>query len=493
MSLDNILSPDAIQKKQRFATREFSSFLNSEKFEYDYKDFELVSSFYNLFLGGFYAAKDEAKSDVINLDDAIQRMYFSALSSTNLLNKLDCNNFIFFHNFDNLNFKTSDYESNLRIVKGLSNQFKQSDLDLKKKAYSYFFNLSTFLNDNLSGFLNEQQTKNIKVNKYKSPLAVRSNLGVDDDSADTIENISFVKTHYDDIIGNVDAKDQLTESITKLFLYNSEKKKNPALEMRQFKQKYLLTGAPGNGKGMLAAYAATLSSKLAQDSNKKLNILTLDNNSTYQDGPVIKLINHLKHIDSKDDLYLIILDEVDSMFTTRLDHKTQNYQKKLVNELLKFTDNSVEYVNKGNYVMVAMTNNPTQLDPAFLSRMNRGTYVCEGPKTKDEKVLLMKNLIYSMVPEDKVKIRDWDAISDTAYALNLSGREIAGCVDNLFEHTAIKKTPFDLINKSYDAQLSFFNNFKDVTQTKVFDEILKTGERRYVENYLTLGGKNDSV
>lgn len=486
MSLDTVLNHELIERKQKFTSKEFSSFLDSEKLEHNYKDFDIINNFYSLYLGGFYAAKDVAKKDVLHLDDAIQRMYFSALSSNNLLKNINSNKSLFFNNFNHLNFKTSDYESNLRIIKGLSNKIKRSNLDLKKEAYSYFFDLNNILTERLDGFLDDKQINNIRFNKPMQEH-VRTKFS-DEKNNTTSESVSFVETNYDDIIGNSDVKDQLTESVTKLFLYNSEKKKNPALEMRQFKQKYLLTGEPGNGKGMLAAYAATLGSKLAKEKNKNLNIVTLENNSTYQDGPIIKLVNHLKNIDSKDDLYLVILDEVDSMFTSRLDNKTQSYQKKLVNELLKFTDNSVEYVNKGNYVLVAMTNTPNQLDPAFLSRMNKGTYLCEGPKNKDEKIALMKNLMYKMVPDDKIKVNDWESIGETAYSLNLSGREIAGCVENLFESTAVKKTPLNLIDKSYDEQLSFFTNFKDITQTKVFDEILKIGERRRVKNYLTNGG-----
>ncbi|MCC7574092.1 ATP-binding protein [Candidatus Woesearchaeota archaeon] len=491
MSLDDVLSPDLVKKNKRFVVKEYSSFLNSQSFSCNIKDVDYVKNHQLLFLGGFYAAKDSLSGDVKHLDDSFQRMYFSAVSSVNLLNSFEGVDFGFPLNFGSLNFSVSDYESNLRILKKHVDEVSKYD-DFVNSSYSYFCGLNDFLFSFLKDSVDD---KLIKFKDRKSKINGSNIVPVKVNGVDSVdlENISFVETSYDDIIGNVVVKDSLDLSMRKLFLYNSERKNNPALEKMQFKQNFLLVGESGNGKGMLAAYAASVGSDLASKLDKDLRIVSMENNSSYQDGPILKLLSYLKNISNSDDLFLVILDEVDSVFSSRVDYKTQNYQKKLVTELLKFTSNSVEYVNKGNYVLIAMTNTPNQLDPAFLNRLNKGTYLCEGPKSVDEKILLVKNLIYKLVPDDVVRVKDWNKIGGVAYDLGLSGRELKDCVENLFESSCLNGLPSNIYGLDYDKQLSFFNDFKVIDDSVILDGIIKTGERRKVDNYLLRGGYVESV
>jgi hypothetical protein len=484
MSLDNILCPELIKKNQRFVVKEYSSFLDSQ-FISSNKDLDFVKNNHLVFLSGFYTAKDSLFNDVKHLDNSLQRMYFSAVSSANLLNSFEGVDFGFPFNFSSLNFSVSDYESNLKILKKHVDEVVKYD-DFVNSSYSYFCGLNSFLFSCLKDFVDTDFIK-CDTRNYVDDFGVVP-VKVNDVNFVDLENINFVRTSYEDIIGNVDVKNSLNMSMRKLFLYDSERKMNPALEKMQFKQNYLLVGESGNGKGMLAAYAASVGSDLSDKLGKNLRIISMESNSSYQDGPILKLLGYLNNVSSSDDLFLVILDEVDSAFSSRTDDKTQNYQKKLVTELLKFTSNSVDYVNKGNYVLVAMTNTPNQLDPAFLNRLNKGTYLCEGPKSVDEKILLMKNLIHRFVPDNKIRVKDWNNIGGVAYELGLSGRELKDCVDNLFEASCLNGLPSNIYDLSYENQLSIFSDFKIINDGVVLNEIINTGERRKVENYLLKGG-----
>jgi hypothetical protein len=495
MKLDNILSEGSLIKNMSFASKEFSGFIDSQKLNFDGSDFKEIKDYQLAFLGGFYAAKESMGRELKHLDDSFQKMYFSAVSSVNLLNKFGDNDLGLPVSFDSLNFNVSDYESNLRVLKSHKSELnKRFSVSVGDVSFSYFLGLNDILRDSLVGFVDDKylgffNDLNFRKN-VKTDFKVKERLLVDDVNRIDLENVNFVKTSASDIIGNDSVKHALNLSMRKLFLYNQERGKNPALEKMQFKQNYLLVGEPGNGKGMLAAYAASVGSDLSSMLGRDLRIVSMENNSSYQDGPILKLMKYLKNISKGDDLYLVILDEVDSAFSSRLDDKTQNYQKKLVTELLKFTSNSVEYVNRGNYVLMAMTNTPNQLDPAFLNRMNKGTYLCEGPRTGDEKALLVKNLIHRMVPEDKVLVKDWDKVGSVAYDLKLSGRELKDCVENIFDDNCSNSLPDKVFHLGYDSQLSVFDDFRPITDKKIVDEVLRTGERRKVENYLLKGGYN---
>ena len=483
MALDNILNQKLIEEKEKFAAKEYSSYLSTQRFKHEDRETEIITNYSKLFLGGFYAAKEQKKDEVKKLSQEIQRMYFTALSTANILS-INQSDLILDVSINNLNFKTSDYESNLRILNNLDNEILKRNININAVANSYFLTLNEILIKNLNGIIKDDT---IKITKTKSLELKKETIKEEEIN---LENTKFEKINYDDIIGNTDAKNAITTSIKKLFLYDEAKKMNPALQKMQFKQNYLLIGEPGNGKGMLAAYAATLGEEISKKVNKNLKIITMENNSRYQDGPILKLIDYFKTITNTNDLFLIIMDEIDSAFTTRTDNKTQNYQKKLVTELLKFTSNSVEYLNKGNYIITAMTNNPTELDPAFLNRMNKGIYLCEGPKTKEEKTTLIKKILYKNVPEDKIQINNWNMISDEIQKTNLSGRELKNCVENILEQNSKKDIPLSLINETYEKKLRFFDEFKTITEQKVLQEVYRTINNRKIENYLHKGGYN---
>ena len=485
MTLDELLKPEHVAEKKKYSEKEFASFLDSQSFEHRQNQPDLIRHHSILYLSGYYAAKDQLIRNTIHLSEDLKRMYYAAASTKHLLNTIQGDDYGLNFNLSSLNFNTSDYESNLRVLKKYNEELKKREEDINNLTVSFFSMLNKSINNYLIGAISDKELEKIRHNPPKEKRRKEKTTNAENIN---LENISFIETKYNDIIGNKDAKDALTNSMKKLFLYNKEKQKNPAQEKMQFKQNFLLTGEPGNGKGMLAAYAATIGTNLSKKLNKELKIISMESNSSYQDGPILKLLNYLNTISNSNDLYLVILDEIDSMFTSRTNQKTQNYQKKLVTELLKFTSNSVEYINKGNYVLTAMTNNTQELDPAFLNRMNKGTYHCEGPKTQEEKSKLIQTLIHKMVPKEKIKIQNWREIGRTAYDLKLSGRELKDCTENLLEANTNKEMNDEIYKLSYEEQLKHFENFNEITEQKIIEQLQDTGNKRKTENYLLNGG-----
>lgn len=485
MQLDDSLE-QLIKQKYNFVKKEYKDFLNSQRFETKNKGPELIQNYSLNYLSTYYAIKEKLNEKNELQEETIKRIYSSAASSEILIKNFENTaKELIYINLEKIRFTESDYDTNLRILKEYTNTIREYEEDPITITNAFFNNLNKELKNKLIKFKENKPSQDINTKEiFGKDFLERRIKKIKYTNEENIENMSFIKTTNEDIIGNDEVKKELKLSMKKLFLYDAEQEMNPALEMNQFKQHYLLEGEPGNGKGMLGAYTATIGKELSQKLNKELKIISFESNSSYQDGPILRLLSYLKEISFSNNLYLVLLDEIDSAFTSRTDDRTHNYQRKLTNELLKFTSNSVDYVNKGNYVMISMTNTPEQLDKAFISRTKNSRYVCEGPKTSEQKITLMKKLLYKFVPENKIKINDWKTIGDAAYKMNLSGRDLTGCIRNVFDKHSTKHVPEELYTQKYETKKKHFMTFREITQNSLLDEILKMNGKEHKTSYI---------
>ena len=117
-----------------------------------------------------------------------------------------------------------------------------------------------------------------------------------------------------------------------------------------FKTGILLYGEPGTGKSSIA---------LAIASYLKCNIINIDlsNFSNFNIGEVVTAI------DADKDRYVILLDEIDTLFKSRDDQDTTQEQKEAVSKLLALLDSAQ---SPNNVVFVATTNYIDRLDKAVI-------------------------------------------------------------------------------------------------------------------------------
>jgi SpoVK/Ycf46/Vps4 family AAA+-type ATPase len=115
-----------------------------------------------------------------------------------------------------------------------------------------------------------------------------------------------------------------------------------------FKTGILLYGSPGTGKSSLAT---AIASYLGCD-------MIIIDTSTFDKLKINEVTNS---IDADDDMYVVLLDEVDTLFKSRDDKDITDDQKKVVDKLLAFLDSAQ---SPNNVVFVATTNYIDNLDKA---------------------------------------------------------------------------------------------------------------------------------
>lgn len=474
--LENILDQTTLSNAKNFVKREYKDIITSQE------STKQIQTTTTQFLTQYHALRTKLKPQLKHLDTEIQKMYCTALSAQIITTNREQTTKT---NFEKINFNTTEYETNFNIIQNYTEYLEKTQTRFETKNNMYFNSLKKHIihkiypqihtNKELTNLMNIEQTT-IKLQTRK------------EETNKEMQTIEFTKTQEQDIIGNDEIKKEIKQSIRCLFLYDEEHKKNPAQEKNKFQQAYLLTGEPGNGKGMLGAYAATIAQELSKKTNKDFNLLTFSPYSKYQDGPILILRDYLHTINTKPGVYLVILDELETLFPSRINEKTQEHKTELVTELLKFTSSPFEYTNKGNYMLIGITNNLTALDPAFLNRINDGTRLCEGPKTPEQKIELIQKILYKQIPKNKIQVKNWTYIGDVAQELKLSGRELNKSIMTIIQNQPTNTFEDKLYSEKYDAVLKFFDKYENITHNQIINTLMRAGENREVQNYLTTGG-----
>lgn len=115
-----------------------------------------------------------------------------------------------------------------------------------------------------------------------------------------------------------------------------------------FKTGILLYGSPGTGKSSIATAIATY---------LKCDMIIIDTSSFGN----LKIAEVTNSIDADDDMYVVLLDEVDALFKSRDDEKSDDAKQKESDKLLSFLDSQQ---SPNNVVFVATTNYIDNLDQA---------------------------------------------------------------------------------------------------------------------------------
>lgn len=262
-----------------------------------------------------------------------------------------------------------------------------------------------------------------------------------------------------DILGNDTAVNEMEIAIAQLMAYDSVKKMNPYLMDGGFKQLIMLVGDRGTGKTMIMKYGVSEAERIAKANGLEFMAVELDFDDSWQDGPSKILKYQLKSITNSNKPYLIFLDEIDGKFPSRIDPKTARHEQKTLTEFLNFTQ-GLSYQNKGNYIIVAATNVPEQIDKAILSRFTKGIYNCEGPRTAKDKAKVLYNNLSEGINAGYVKIRDeeWVNIGELAVKLELSGRGLLQVAEEIIGQSRTNHYPDNFYKMSFDEKVKMIKS-----------------------------------
>ena len=232
-----------------------------------------------------------------------------------------------------------------------------------------------------------------------------------------LQTFEFQPVQKEEIVANRKGKDLVSNIIPCLFHYDSSRKDNL---FKGFSQYLLFAGKRGTGKTMLARYAMTLAEDMSSELEQEVNIVNLEFEDRWQYGPLENIRTQLREISRGDGIYIAFVDEIDTKIPKR-DGNGKAYRNDVIGEFLRFRGGG-DYVNKGNYVILATSNKPKDLDDALLNVFN--TVEVEGPKTADQKVTVLKNNLSEGIAQGYAGIRNWDRIGRLMEKYDLTGRDI---------------------------------------------------------------------
>lgn len=203
-----------------------------------------------------------------------------------------------------------------------------------KKCYRYFNELKKYIDSNTitHGLL----------------FSVTGSSDSNGNSRWSVTNSSLVPRPMDTIFLDNGAKERIINHLNK-WIDNEDIYKKRGLP---FKTGILLHGIPGTGKSSLASAIATYLG---------CNLISID--TTKFD--CINIAEVSDSINADDDRYVILIDEIDTIFTSRNDEKASDKAKENTSKLLSFLDSQH---SPDNVVFVATTNYLKKLDDAVIRK-----------------------------------------------------------------------------------------------------------------------------
>ena len=220
------------------------------------------------------------------------------------------------------------------------------------------------------------------------------------------------------IIGNESGLLTIETEIPCLMHYDSINMQNP---FEGFNQYLLFAGEKGTGKTMTARYAMTLAKNISEKHGKELCLVKMNFEDRYQCGPLENIRAQFSQLNKGNQIYIVFIDEIDTKIPSRNNGMGDNYKKDVIGEFLKFRGGG-DYINKGNYMFIATTNQPNNIDPAILNVFKVENL--QGPITKQQKTQVLYNNLAEGMEIGYVQIKKWGEISEYLDNYHLNGRDL---------------------------------------------------------------------
>ncbi len=266
---------------------------------------------------------------------------------------------------------------------------------------------------------------------------------------------------WDEIIGNNEAKEGLKRIAKMLFCYDLQKKSNPWLKFYALPKSILLEGPPGTGKTSLINAMISEMYHLSLKSGKPFQFFKIDNTfkSKYYGESVKKLSEILKQANSSTQISLVIMEDIDTIFSSRNDNNLFYEEAHLLNYLMNFIEGiGISY--RGNVLYLSTTNNVKRIDQALLSRLIQKRYKVLGPTTIEEYVKLMKTKLKPLIELNLINVNDLEYRELAKYFLTerISAREVTNYLISIINDHINKLNLENYVKLSYDSSLEKLQN-----------------------------------
>lgn len=248
--------------------------------------------------------------------------------------------------------------------------------------------------------------------------------------------VAFEKLSYDDIVGNEEAKEVLEILTNAVLKYDPAKKSNIFYELGLKGKTGLFYGQPGTGKTMLLKAAVSYVDEMCKKYNKPfkwINITNSDIKSKWFGESTKMLRDMLAQATKGDSIAIVTIEDIDAIFSAREELKDQPAEKELLQELLNTLEGMLTS-ETGNYLLLATSNRPANLDGALGQRLKDNQAEVPGPRTIEEYAKVMQLCLKKGIKsgavcnEDGSKITDeqWQKIGETFVNAKERYNEISG-------------------------------------------------------------------
>lgn len=273
------------------------------------------------------------------------------------------------------------------------------------------------------------------------------------------------------IVGDQNVITYLERMVRCLFMYDPKVGKNPMKAKKKFQQHVLLAGMPGSGKGKVNEYLVDFAEQFNEKVGSDLMVTQLEFDSSFMDGSIQKLKSQFRQVGEGKRIFVIYQDEIDQKFAEK-GHGRETSNNDVIKEMQKFMQG--QYENKGNYLILAATNQYGRLPAAIRSRFYKVSW--QGAVTPQQKGTLFKYKLEPGAEAGYVPIsnEEYAELGKLAHSHNLSGRD----VDTICKKLMADAFRWDNLGKvwglrgDYDAQLDMIDQINnDITFAQVQAEL----------------------
>lgn len=226
------------------------------------------------------------------------------------------------------------------------------------------------------------------------------------------------KTTLDDIIGQEDVK-----KIVRSFVFMAQKK-NELFDVYKIKGGLgmMLYGAPGTGKTMFAE-------AIANAMQLPLFVITPADIFKSYVGASEQAVRHIfQDIASFPDGAILFVDECESIFSKR-DGDSKDYKAAVTSEILQRMNG--EGVDGSRRIMIAATNRPWDIDPAYLRYKRFSHLIHVAPPPEEAITAIVKNKLRGIPQEEGLALYAADVINKEAMEKSgsYSAADVCGIVE----------------------------------------------------------------
>lgn len=245
-----------------------------------------------------------------------------------------------------------------------------------------------------------------------------------------LESLSNITTDttIDDVVGNSEMIQKLKNSVDALLCYDVKTKRN-VFSKYGFQKFFFIYGKPGAGKTTGIKAIINYAQQTAAKNNKEIKIELISNafKSEFYSKSSQNLRNCLNKVFSGDCIYIVVLEDIDTVFFKRDFSSYDNESRANLGELLNLID-GIKTADLGNYILIATTN--STVDDALFGRLSECLIEAKGPETKEDYERLIKIQLRQCI-NDRLLNLDFDDAALLCHKYNLDGRDVKNICSNI--------------------------------------------------------------